>query len=139
MKHLAKCCVMVISILAICVGFQSCGGDDDDNPKNPSIVGTWTHTETEYEDGLTYTYVDRLVFNSNGTGYNTETVTVSIRAAQSFEYRMDFLWKEEKSADNVRYVEIIKTSGDDLIDSSRFTFSLIGEKLNIFGVVYNKI
>lgn len=120
--------------------FVGCGKDDDDDPTptQTSLVGTWTRTYTETEDGLTYSFEDRLVFNADGTGYNSETESISSRAGISSTETDYFMWKEGVSADNIRYVEIIHTGGDEIIGNGRFTFTLISNKLNLFGVTYTK-
>lgn len=131
-------------MLCLAIGFTGCGKDDDkDEPKpdvqqQASLVGTWVRTYSETEDGLIYKFEDKLVFNSDGTGYNTETTSISNRAGVSQTETDNFLWNESTTADNIRYVEIIHTGGDKIIDNGRFTFTLIGNKLNIFGVVYNR-
>lgn len=136
MKKAYKLLSLVI-LLCSCAMFTSCEKDDDIT-KNASIIGTWVRSYSEVEDGVTYSFTDYLVFNSNGTGYNTETYAASTRAQVSESKTDYFNWAENTTADNVRYIEIIHTSGDQLIDSGRFTFSLIDNKLNIFNVVYTK-
>lgn len=122
-------------LLCMCTMLTSCDKDHDDNN---SIVGTWSRTYSESEDGIIYTFTDYLVFNANGTGYNTETYTASTRGQVSESQTDYFNWSENSTNDNVRYIEIIHTSGDELIDTGRFTFSLIGDKLNLFNVVYTR-
>ena len=56
--------MMTILVMVLtCIGFTSCGSDDDDN-NSVSIVGTW---ECEWNDNDESGYTV-LIFNSNGTG-----------------------------------------------------------------------
>ena len=55
--------ILTCMILAMCMGFVSCGNDDDDDSSDSSsIVGTWIDASNE----TTY------VFNSDGTGSTSD-------------------------------------------------------------------
>ena len=66
MKGIFKHIFVMMSMLAMTIGFVGCN-DDDDNDDNPSsIVGTWFYEE-DYDDDY---YYEEITFKSNGTTEN---------------------------------------------------------------------
>ena len=62
MKAAFKYLLVMLSMMAMTIGFAGCSNNDDDD-KSSSIVGTWV-LEEEYDDGY---YYEEITFKSNGT------------------------------------------------------------------------
>lgn len=72
----------MLFIATLCLGFVSCGDDDDDNkPASTSLVGTWVMED----DGDKTT----VVFNSNGSGTYSEEYEDGSQYNEKFEYAYD--------------------------------------------------
>ncbi|MBD5316004.1 MAG: lipocalin family protein [Bacteroides sp.] len=67
MKKTFRVFSMIMFVMLMTVCFSACSSDDDDD-KNPSIVGTW-YTETTCEIGTEYENIQytELIFKKDGT------------------------------------------------------------------------
>lgn len=130
--------------------FSSCS-DDDDEPSNDSIVGTWSYVETiEGDYYLTNVYMT-LTFNSDKTGSIEENWITDSRASSNNTYKMDFSWSTTSDSNGNDILRISYISGDkdtELFNGGESTvlwnrqYVLTGKILNIYsgnGVwVFNK-
>lgn len=64
MKTLFKYLFVMLSMMAMTIGFSACSDDDDDKGSSSSIVGTWAYEE-EYDDDEYY--YEEITFKANGT------------------------------------------------------------------------
>lgn len=66
MKKMLKFFDMMLCVMFMAVVFSACSNDDDDD-KNPSIVGTWYIEET-YDVGTSYEYTSytEITYGKNG-------------------------------------------------------------------------
>ncbi len=75
MKKMLKFFDMMLCVMFMAVVFSACSNDDDDD-KNPSIVGTW-YVEKTYDVGTSYEYTSyaEITYGKNGmaTGYWKDT------------------------------------------------------------------
>lgn len=65
MKSIKFFATMLIAI-ATCVGFTSCGDDDDDENDNSAIVGTWVGTFSEDYGGADIDEIITMTFTKDG-------------------------------------------------------------------------
>lgn len=137
-KFLTVALLMVVTGLS----FTSCK-DDDDKPKDGSIVGTWRYSEVVYDDNDEREVLNMvLTFNSNKTGKIVETWEYETRSASVETYSMDFTWATTTDASGNEILKVSYVSGDhdtEVFMGSESTvlwtrqFVLTGNILNIYG------
>lgn len=82
----------ILVMTLTCIGFTSCGSDDDDNVNNSvSIVGTWEH---EWNDNNESGYTI-LIFNSNGTGILRDYYYEGKKEIHEDEEYFDWIFDED--------------------------------------------
>ncbi len=130
MKHFIKHFSSIVAVLLMTFTFAACSDDDkkDDEPETPKtlneqLVGTWQETNLDSDESP---YI--LVFYANQTG------SVSYTPTGRVTYSEDFKWDTGSDSDGFNYVEILKTSGDDLIKDGYYPLSLIGDDLSFGGL-----
>ncbi|MDE6522153.1 MAG: hypothetical protein K2L17_04990 [Muribaculaceae bacterium] len=123
MKKTLRIFGMMLSIILIAVGLNACGSDDEDD-RNPSIVGTW-YLESTYFSGTDFEYsvYAEIKYKKDGTltGYWKKTYKDG---------------KEEIETDTGRY-EVIKdvlrvwwfSEADEDYEPWTATFSINGNKM----------
>lgn len=128
--------------LAVCVGFTSCGSDDEDEPKtgiSQIIVGEWDsawfgdasdidiHTLNVNDTELNY--IDsRLVFNYNGKGYEIDQED---RTKTEFSYKVNGNTLQMTAGNISQTHKIIKYSDNvvySIMESEQSIFKMVRKK-----------
>lgn len=128
--------------LAVCVGFTSCGSDDEDEPKtgiSQIIVGEWDSAwfgdvsdidvNTLNVNDTELNYIDsRLVFNSNGKGYEIDQEDGT---KTEFSYKVNGNTLQMTAGSISQTHKIIKYSDNvvySLMESEQSIFKMVRKK-----------
>lgn len=117
--------------------FTSCGDDDEDEPDPVTeetvdpLIGTWI----EDDDEIPYT----LVFSENSRGsVQFEISGDNAPARATIVVRQSFQWSKGVSADGVTYVNILTTSGDEILEDGRYSYTIIGNSMMFGGLRFTR-
>lgn len=141
---------LLVTILAVSMGLgmASCKKDKDDDepkgPESPSLIGTWTLEESDYdpEEGAWVKVSMVLNLNEDNTGRISENWTFETKASSSFSYAMNFSWSTTVNANGDETLVVSYVSGDkntEIFMGSESTvlwkrqIALTGNILNIYG------
>ena len=129
-----------VTLICLCVmvlPFSSCKNDEPDTPKS-NLTGTWENFQSSASGSQTYS----LVLNSNNTGVITQTITT--RAELTIVGKETFNWTTSEDANGNRWLDIIRTGGDDYIltdednPSVSYIYVVAGNTLSFGGLVFNR-
>ncbi|MDE7387586.1 MAG: hypothetical protein K2N28_10685 [Muribaculaceae bacterium] len=98
--------IMVITFMSG-ITVTSCSSDDDED-KQPGIVGTWLYSDNDEDSYDEFT----LVFNSNHTGY----IRNEYGSRAAVTQQMNFDWSLTSTSDGYQMLSVIYTSGDRNMD-----------------------
>lgn len=116
--------LMLVATLSV----ASCK-DDKDEPKsdNSQLVGTWKALDSDGDMWL-------LTLNKNNTGNLSVTYTTraSITVSESFS------WTTSSDSSGNKWLDIIHTSGDEILSTKSYIYILAGNKLSFGGLVFSK-
>ncbi|MGM9846811.1 MAG: DUF5640 domain-containing protein [Muribaculaceae bacterium] len=105
MKKL-KFLAMLLMAMTLSLGFTSCSDDDDDDASD--IIGTWKHSEYDWEE--TYT------FNENGTFLWTEDdYWGKYYESGTYKYDKKSLVLSFDDEDEPDYYQVVSNSGTSMV------------------------
>lgn len=132
MKHF-KHLLMLMAMLFAAVSFTACGGDEkEDEPDVPQVevdplVGTWRSQNTSAS------FI--LHFSADQTGYIQ--ATISTRA--SYSEQQNFKWSNGVDANGNTFVNLLTTSGDDLLDDGKYLYTVIGDDMDFGSMRFTRL
>lgn len=132
----------MLLVFAVCVGFSSCSNDDKDEPNieiNQIIVGEWDSeflgdvsdintSDLNVNDTKLGTIDSRLVFNSNGKGYE---IDMWDNTKTEFAYLLNGNTLKMSSGNISQIHKIIKYSNNviySVMESDQSIFKLVRRK-----------
>lgn len=120
---------LLMLVLFATVSVSSCSKDDDnDAPKGQSsLVGVWTSIDS---DGDYW----EMVLNKDQTG--SISLTVSTRASLTVTER--FAWTTSEDSSGNKWLDIIHTSGDDILGTGSYVYIVAGNQLSFGDLVFQK-
>lgn len=111
-------------LLATILTFTACGGDDDDEPDYPSIVGTWSRVVSQEQIGNgTMKIIQTQIFNANGTAQGIASV-----------YLDNNLYQEKKFDYTYTYNgKTLKMTGKDSGTTQTFSVTISNNTMTMVG------
>ena len=116
--------LMLVASLSV----SSCK-DDKDEPKSEKsqLVGTWRAFDSE---GDPWT----MTLNSNNTG----NISVTYNTRASVTISENFSWNTSSDSAGNKWLDIIHTSGDDVLGTGSYVYIIAGNQLSFGGMVFSK-
>ncbi len=118
MKNLKSLLLMLAMIMSISLLSTSCSDEDEPETEESKLCGTWI----ENTDEMPFV----LVLNSDTSGSISYTNDEAGRT-----YSQKFSWSTGVTSDGLNYMNIIVASGADILENGRYSYTLIGNSLNL--------
>lgn len=103
-------------MLAISFLSTSCSDEDEPETEESKLCGTWIENDSDLP------YI--LVLNSDSSGsisFSDEGIT----------FTQNFSWSIGVTSDGLSYLNVIVTSGVDIFENGRYSYTLIGNSLSL--------
>lgn len=115
--------LMIVASLSV----ASCNKDDEPKSEKSLLVGTWKAFDSDGDQWI-------LTLSSNNTGY----ISLTYNTRVSITISENFSWNISSDSAGNKFLDIIHTSGDDILGTGSYIYIVAGDKLSFGGMVFSK-
>lgn len=130
LKKMLNCWMVATMLFVTAAMAPSCSKEDAEPEKvieevNP-LIGTWV------EDDSSVPYI--LTLNQDNSG----SIEFSSATRASIAFYQYFRWSQGVASTGVTYVNILTTSGDEILSDGRYEYTVIGNKMEFGGLRFTR-